>query len=371
MTSRILPIFLLAFALLCSVSQAETPETVLTLPSGPNNPRNTEGGFVTLKDGNILYIYSRFSGVSGGDDAQGYLAACTSADGGQTWTKNDAAIFPREGKENDMSASLLRLADGRIALFYLVKNSIKDCKMRMRTSSDEAETWSEPIDCMPGEENYFVVNNDRVIQTKSGRLIAPAAMHVRDGKWQGAADIVCFLSDDSGKTWRRGKQTVIGARDDGSRFVTQEPGVIELKDGRILMWIRSNLGRQAICYSSDGGETFSAPQPWNFDSPVSPASIKRIPSTGDLLLVWNDNVKRRTPLNVAISADEGATWTHAKPIETDPNGWFCYTAIHCVDDRVLLSYWLTEQLKHPLLIGTKVVSVPVKWLYEDKAPTQK
>ncbi|QDV12864.1 Sialidase precursor [Rosistilla oblonga] len=346
---------------------AQSPQTVMTLPTGPDNPRNTEGGFVTLKDGRILYIYSRFLGESGGDNAHGYLTACTSDDGGKTWTNHDEPIFPREGKENDMSASLLRLADGRIALFYLVKHSIMDCRLRMRTSSDEAKTWSDAVDCMPGETNYFVVNNDRVIQTRSGRLIAPAAVHVRDGKWTRESDIACYLSDDSGKTWRRGKQTFHGINEAGTRYLTQEPGVVELKDGRILLWCRANIGTQAYAYSEDGGETFSPMKAWNFSSPVSPASIKRIPSTGDLLLVWNEGTGRRTPLNAAISSDDGATWTHNAAIETDPKGWFCYTAIHFVDDRVLLAYWLTEQLKRPLKIGTKIVSVPVDWFYQNDA----
>lgn len=370
MNARIVLLLLLVAGILSTPLLAQAPKTVMTLPSGPDNPRNTEGGFVTLKDGRILYVYSRFSGKSGGDDAHGYLTACTSDDGGKTWTNNGDPIFPREGKENDMSASLLRLADGRIALFYLVKNSIRDCRLRMRTSSDEAKTWSDPVDCMPGETNYFVVNNDRVIQTKSGRLIAPTAVHVQDGKWKREADIVCYLSDDAGETWRRGKQTLQGIDEDGKRYTTQEPGVVQLTDGRILMWCRASTGTQAHAYSSDGGETFTPLTPWNFSSPVSPASIKRIPSTGDLLLVWNPGTGRRTPLNVALSSDDGATWTHAAAIETDPEGWFCYTAIHFVEDRVLMAYWLTEQLKRPLLIGTKILSVPVDWLYKNDGEVQ-
>ena len=51
-------------------------------------------------------------------------------------------VVPNEGKMNTMSVSLLRLESGRIALFYLRKNSLSDCRLYMRTSSDEAKTWS-------------------------------------------------------------------------------------------------------------------------------------------------------------------------------------------------------------------------------------
>ena len=34
----------------------------LELPPGPGNPRNSEGDFIELKDGRVLYAYSRFNG---------------------------------------------------------------------------------------------------------------------------------------------------------------------------------------------------------------------------------------------------------------------------------------------------------------------
>jgi len=45
----------------------------------------------------------------------------------------------------------------------------------------------------------------------------------------------------------------------------------------------------------------------------------------------------RTPLVSALSGDEGRTWHSAKVIEPDPDGWYCYTAIHFVKDAVLLA----------------------------------
>jgi hypothetical protein len=80
-------------------------------------------------------------------------------------------------------------------------------------------------------------------------------------------------------------------------------------------------------------------------------SIKRIPATGDLLAVWNDHSRRwkleqpdlqsswgRTPLVAAISANEGKTWKHHTLLESDPRRGYCYTAIHFVDEAILLAY---------------------------------
>ncbi len=116
---------------------------VLKLTTGPDNPRNSEGDFITLKDGRILYIYSRYTGNSSSDHANAFLAGRYSSDKGKTWTSEDVKIIDQEGTMNVMSVSLLRLQNGEIAFFYLKKNSTTDCIPMIRISNDEARTWSE------------------------------------------------------------------------------------------------------------------------------------------------------------------------------------------------------------------------------------
>lgn len=48
--------------------------TVLKLEEGPNNPRNGEGDFITLKDGKILFVYGHFTGDTGADYGHAHLA---------------------------------------------------------------------------------------------------------------------------------------------------------------------------------------------------------------------------------------------------------------------------------------------------------
>src|SRR3954452_11793273 len=106
------------------------------LPPAPGNPRNTEGSFVALRDGRILFAYSHFTG--GGDDNDAaMIMGRYSSDGGRNWSSSDVPIVDREGDLNVMSVSLLRLKDRRVALFYVRKNSISDCRPYLRYSSDE------------------------------------------------------------------------------------------------------------------------------------------------------------------------------------------------------------------------------------------
>ncbi|NQT53667.1 exo-alpha-sialidase, partial [bacterium] len=76
------------------------------LPPGKGNPRNSEGDFVQLKDGRLLFVYTHFTG-GGSDHARAHLAGRFSADGGRTWTADDVVVVPNEGTMNVMSASLL------------------------------------------------------------------------------------------------------------------------------------------------------------------------------------------------------------------------------------------------------------------------
>lgn len=339
-----------------NINQNKSINTVLKLDTGRNNPRNSEGDFITLKDGKILFIYSHFTGKSGSDFGNGYLASRFSADNGKTWSKEDKTVVRQEGDMNVMSVSLLRLKNGSIALFYARKNSDSDLIPMLRISNDEAKTWSEPIPCITDRKGYFVLNNNRIIQLSNGRLIMPVSMHNKpDGKWSERGTIYAYCSDDNGKTWKSG-----GEVPNPDKIITQEPGVIEQKNGTIFMFVRTNRGVQYASYSKDHGETWSAVRPIRIASPQSPASIVRIPSTSDLLMVWNNNGtnQKRTPLDVAVSKDEGKNWEHIKILEDDPDGVFCYTAIHFTGKDVLLAYsnWKT--------MGTTIVRLSLDWIYK-------
>jgi hypothetical protein len=277
---------------------------------------------------------------------------------------------------NAMSVSLLRFRDGRIGLFYLRKNTQVDCRVYLRISTDEAKTWSESALAIP-DEGYYVLNNDRVVQLRNGRILLPVAQHLSPGgKWSGRGISMVYFSDDGGKTWRRSKTQLECPTESRAGF--QEPGVVDLKDGRVMMFIRTQLGSQYISYSADGGETWSEAKPSALVGPLSPASIKRLPKTGDLLAVWNDHTEmdesfraneksggKRTPLTVAISKDEGRTWMRRRDVLAAADGWYCYTAIHFVGSRVLLGFVSGgEGLPH--LSRTSLAWFETRDLYKDR-----
>ena len=180
-----------------------------------------------------------------------------------------------------LDVSLLRVHSGKILFFFLRNNSPADSVLMLRVSTDDAEGFSLPkmipVNPYPW---YTIMNKDRAIQLQSGRILLPAQF---TSHWCAVPRVVTqvYCSDDDGET-RKPSRTAV---DVTQKSEAQEPGVIELKDGRVMLWGRTGGGHPHRCHSTDRGETWSTPEAMSIDSPVSPQSTKRIPSTGDLLMV--------------------------------------------------------------------------------------
>lgn len=347
------------------------PQAVLRLPPRPGNPRNSEGDFIRLRDGTIQFIYTHFDGEQGRDDSPAHLAGRRSTDNGRTWSDVDEVVMPLPGGINIMSVSLLRLQSGGVAMLYLHKRAPGVCVPCITFSDDETESWSLPASIATDSQAYHVVNNNRMIQLQDGRIVVPVAQpRFANGAFT-PCQSGCLLSDDEGKSWHWGR-TMLPAPI-GSTTGLQEPVVVELKDSRLMMLCRTDLGCQYRSWSSDRGETWTLAEPTDITSPISPASVARVPSTNDLLMIWNDHRSidesrrgKRTPMSAAISRDEGLTWSPSKTLFEDPRGWYCYTAIEFVENALLLGHCAgtRTEVKFTGLDTTQITRLDVSWLYE-------
>ena len=379
---------------------------VLQLDPSSRNGRNSEATFVTLTSGRILLVWSKFNSADHSDYGSGVIAARYSDDGGLTWSTKDRVLVKKDrGATNVMSPSLLRLQDGRIALLYLRKVGFTICMPYICFSEDEAETFTAPV-AVAGVPGDYGVNNDRLIQLNSGRIIMPVCMLRRRSPWERTPmerlpgdtntiypdDLEPFLamptliffyfSDDGGQTWLESKTSYYHCFPDGSGL--QEPGMVELADGTLWSWTRTgHIGTSAngmvqwSSFSTDEGRVWSPPEPSIFLSPCSPMQVKRIPKTGHLLAVWNDHSDHfkvpppepiswaRTPLVSAISTDEGKTWGHYQLIESAPDHGFCYPAIHFTDEAVLLAYNAGGASSQDCLDTQRVRWIPLKEMYNE------
>jgi len=360
------------------------PRGLLDLPKTPTATRNSEGDVIRTRDGRFLMAYTLYTGAedtrygSVDDAAAADIAVRWSTDGGESWSAPTVAVKRPPDCQNVMSVSLLRLRNGTIAMFYCRKKSGRDCRPAMRVSTDEGRTWGAETMCVADADvGYYVLNNARARQLKSGRLALPLGLHrVRTGRngeddWESAAELMCALSDDDGRTWRlsKGRRYVRDAQ--GKTVVTQEPGLVELKDGRLMMWARTDRRSQWRLFSRDGGETWSGdgPMPGVVSADLAPATIERL-DNGDLVMTWNDHSGARAqreyagfraPMTIAVSRDEGETWIHKKDLYRAEKGlWTCYYSVRQFGDRLWILHCWRDSLS-----TSRLTEVPLAWLYRD------
>ena len=297
-------------------------------------------GMVELKDGRWMMVWPG-------------LNVSYSNDRGRTWSASESLQTHGESIIGTGAPTcLVRLQSGKLGLLYgrlsgTAGGTLAGYALCFRTSDDEGQSWSEEtLINLPGEtaSNY----HDVLFQLRSGRLVLPTRFcppctfpELKDagahGTFQGKRfkteghahgpeidTSQVYFSDDEGCTWKRGPQDIVIWHQDGygGMWPCDEPGAAQLRDGRLLMMFRTTLGRLYQSFSDDEGLTWSLPQPTDLASSYSPCRLRVIPTTGDLLCVWNqvsgDEIRhgfRRSRLSLAISTDDGGSWRHFKTLE--------------------------------------------------------
>ena len=381
---RLFLVILLASTLL-STNAAE-PEVLLEVGPSETVARASEGDLAVLGDGRWILGYSEFPAKQKGryaahhDHAKARIVTRTSSDSGRTWSEPVVAVEPEDGDLNVMSVSFLRLRDGRLALFHIRKRAESDGRPVMRVSADEGKTWSAPRYCVDeAHRDYYVLNNARAVRLSTGRIVLPLCRHSVDaGDPQGFESegrLCVAASDDDGQSWRMICEPFKVFDRLKARVTVQEPGIVELRDGRLLLYARTNRRAQWGLWSSDGGATWSKAEPLPLVSPnLAPATITRL-TDGNLVAVWNDYSKKpsdpdriafaeqREPFSIAWSKDDGRTWSPSRTIEADPpearpNLYCCYFAVREIGDSLYVFHCHHNGLKL-----SHLTKIPLAWVY--------
>ena len=389
--------------------------------------------WVELADGKVL--------LYGGGEFR------VSGDAGVTWSE------PFRGKDDQgkpvTAEALVRLSGKSIGMVSSQRPAGKPYSPELifRRSDDEGKTWSPHVAINPPGSPAFMLQ-DVLLRTHSGRIILPVYLMIGQGgdfAWHlegqpfvggfvngnfvsvdahfydphfGASYV--FFSDDDGKTWQRNR--------DGELFIllknsdliesTFEPSVTEISPGKLLMIMRTRVGRYFQAWSQDNGETWTRPQPTQLAGTQAPVQIRTIKETGHLLCVFtqqsSDEVRRgymRTRLSSAISKNGGRLWEHFQNVESlheethvapgpievvrpqeayymtgggatqaDPRyiaplpvgyGRWSYPSVLLVRDRVLISHtysWVDETGKENARNGSRLKVLPLTWFYGGRAP---
>lgn len=356
------PALLALWLPLAAAPALKLPFEYMVAPATESNQRNSEAAMLEYAGGSLMLAWNDFYSSTGSDWAPSRISAMISKDRGRGWGPR-FILQQNIGRMNVMEPNLLRLESGKVLFLFLRKNSEADCLPMVRASTDGGHSFGPPTP-LPIEPapSYTCFNNDRAIQLRSGRILVPLYFTI-DYRVDPHVRSRVYYSDDDGASWRPG-QTILDVPDD--KAGAQEPGVVELQNGDILLWVRTGKGKIYTARSTDRGETFTQPGPTAIDSPLSPQSIKRIPSTGDLLLVWNYSTTRRFPLAAAISRDDGRSWINFRNLDQDPAHTYAYTSIHFLKDRALFTYYAgpPSPAKGDNRWHLKLKAVPLNWFYD-------
>lgn len=263
-------------------------------------------GLARLSDGSMMAVYSTPSSYYA-KAGQTWIAARITKDGGRTWSAEQE--IARNADCQASHPSVLRTRDGTIHIFYLAfktwkwkgLNPTPEAQSDVYTarSTDDGKTWTTP---QPIFDGYSGARNG-AIETKDGKIMVPYSHYVND---PGRLVSRVSISADGGRTWTLGTPIDIGGSGDHEGAL--EPCLLELKDGRVWMLIRTTRGQFWDSYSNDGGVTWTPAKAGSIDAPSAPGHMTRM-NDGRIALVWNKKTKNRRELYVAVSSDEGATWS--------------------------------------------------------------
>ena len=268
----------------------------------------------------------------------------TSDDGGLTWSEPFQCHDTNGDLVGDGGMSLVRLSGNGIGL-AAVRHTPSEAGSRSQLlfwrSDDGGQTWAPPATATPEGLNSSAYH-DTMIRTSSGRLILPVYCSMGQqtaagegatprpgklfhGQWvetnahffdrTATCSYVCY-SDDEGRTWQRNKDGELIVLLDGNAIFsyTNEPSVAEVEPGKLLLFLRTGLGRVFQAWSSDNGETWTRPAPTSLATSTAPAKIRTLP-TGHLLAVWNQQseaeIKQgyiRSRISSAVSRNGGSVW---------------------------------------------------------------
>ena len=169
-------------------------------------------------------------------------------------------------------------------------------------------------------------------QLSSGRIVAPFGAWIAHRPMApptGSHVVTAVYSDDQGRTWKQSRSQLTSPCYEGyngSNYGACEPSIIELRDGRVYMLMRTQAGFLYESWSRDAAE-WSEAVPSRFYSSSSPPGLLRL-RDGRVALFWNNcqkppRVERegvysgRDALHAAISDDEGRTWRGFREVYRD------------------------------------------------------
>lgn len=308
-------------------------------------------------DGTLLAAW--FGGESEGeDDVEIWLSR---KEPGGSWSDPEAMTdFPSDPCWNPV---LFRVGQ-RIRLYFKVGPSPREWVGAYRESTDGGASWG-PIQYLPAGQIGPV--RSKPILLSDGAILAGSSVEAGYGSgtpgdapyrsWAGWVE----RSTDGGRTWSIHGPLAVP----GENYGVIQPSLWETSEGHVRALLRSTdgIGKVVTALSTDGGRTWGPGRPTELPNPNSALDAVKLEDER-LVLVYNhaapaDWPEGRHALHVAVSNDDGASWTEPTILEQG-DGEFSYPAIIQTRDGDLhVTYtWKRTRIRHVTIAPDELPAGP-------------
>lgn len=323
--------------------------------SAKDTAKIQNGSFLSLLNGDLMFAYiEKFQ--DGAD-----IITITTSDSGETWSAPN--ILYHSDKQLD-GLSLLRMKNGDIGLFLTEEVSAdwSYITVMLRSNDEGKSIYVRSEECSYDLYNgYFILQNDSVIMTESGKIIIPMTYRTGAYKDSGCAKAetrefaIFSCSTDDGETW-------VSSPDDlyptfsSSKKGLRHASVIEIFPDVLKATFATDMMCQYFSLSTDCGEFWTPAEVSLFSSACS--SMKTVKNAnGEFYSIWNPipNYLGRTenkenlglsPISIsALSSDSLRPETPVIIEESDNTPLYSPAGIFLSDDELIISYSAGNEIK--------------------------
>ena len=261
-------------------------------------------------------------------------------------------------KEPDQPAwnPVLFRGDGdTIWLYFKIGPSPRAWSGASMKSTTSGKEWSDPVWLPAGMLGPV---RAKPIRLAGGEILAGTSLESYR-TWSSWMEI----SADGGETWRKHGPLLFGDRE-RDRSGTIQPTLLEIEPGVVRAFFRTSrrLGKIATSLSRDGGRTWAPLEFTDLDHPSAGIDSLRL-DDGRCILIYNPSRDRRTPLSLAVSFDDGVTWSDFLVVEElgdGQRGELSYPAmIQDANGDLQITYtWNRRRIRHATVPFALIPEMP-------------
>lgn len=229
---------------------------------------------------------------------------------------------------------LFQASPGEVLLFYKAGPSPQTWSGFLKRSRDGGQSWSA-AEILPAGILGPVKNKPILV---GGRLLCGTSVESYEA-WGCRVD----LTDPAIRSWKSSNPINVP----GHPYGIIQPAFLKGRGETVIMLCRARgLGKVVRAVSLDGGRHWEDAAP--IDLPHNNSGLDAVTlRDGRSLLAYNHTNSGRTPLNLALTSDEGAVWRPVLTLEREPGEYSYPAVIQSANGRIHISYtWKRKRIRH-------------------------